>query len=255
MSFDIIEVRHKTGRNRAPASISLRIRKGGDLPACHIGLTRNLSALIALKRGDRMQVLVGTGEHKGLLRLRRDPEKGTAGTRPLGTGAFILNVGHIPHFGLVEVHRHPCEARALDAETLEISLPDWSKLVPAQKPAAPESQQRADPPHNGGIAARPPLKILGAVIDSAPDNESIAFRGKTMELTTVQAAFAVTLVRAKGATIGRDFLRKNLVPGKLLTDSMVDAVAEPGLKQALQAVGLTLRSVKGVGFSVGGLTS
>lgn len=270
MPFEVIETR-RSGKVRAPASMSLRRLKGRGLPLCHIGLCRPVAESINLKRGERVQVQLGTAEHAGLLRLKRDP-KGTAGVRPLGTGAFILNLGHLPQFGEREIERQPCEARAVDGDTLELKIPDWSSIpdqdgdvdddddeekgvteeiappVTARPPVQRPATNAA--PKNGGA---PKLERLGISLDLRAGEEAISFGKKTIDVTKRQAALLSLLLRASPSMIGRDFIGKNALAdvASHMRDASLDMIASE-LKKALPGIGLDLKIIKGAGLALVG---
>ena len=70
MAFDRLEQAVKSGRNGMPASISLRASKSGR-PGCYIGLSVAFSTDLSIKSADRFDLLLGTGDMKGLIRLKR----------------------------------------------------------------------------------------------------------------------------------------------------------------------------------------
>ncbi len=122
MAFDRLETVVKSGRNGMPASVSLRSNKGGR-PGCYIGLSVAFAAELSIKASDKFDLLLGTGDKKGLIRLKRC-ERGIIAPKMLKGGA-IFSCGFIERFGLEPEPKAFCHATAVDADTIDITLPPW----------------------------------------------------------------------------------------------------------------------------------
>lgn len=136
MPFDEID---KLSTTRLPATMSLASARGGARPRCFIGLATEFVKEHRIVVGDRFQVLIGSGEHKGLLRLKRNKAKGIVSPKLLKGGA-TFNLGHLPQLGMESHPRERCDARMVDADTIEVRLPDWVSgarlaLPPPSRPA------------------------------------------------------------------------------------------------------------------------
>ncbi len=90
----------------------------------------------------------------------------------------------------------------------------------------------------------------GVTIDFTEDDESVSFRGKTIEVTTRQAVLLKLLARPMPQPVAESFLIKacwHPVPkdaAAMLRQTVDD------LRSALVAIGLDLRAVKGVGYQI-----
>lgn len=146
MPFDEID---KISTARLPATFSLAIHRGGAKPRAYVGLASEFIAEHRITAKDKFRILLGTGEHTGLLRLRRDKENGIVSPKVLKGGA-TFRLGHIPQLGLEGHPRERCDARMVDADTIEIRLPECvtgqRKLLPASRMVPPEPDE--DPPPN-----------------------------------------------------------------------------------------------------------
>ena len=122
MAFDRLETVVKSGRNGMPASVSLRSNKGAR-PGCYIGLSVAFAGELSIKSADRFDLLLGTGDMKGLIRLKRCAS-GLIAPKMLKGGA-IFSCGFIERFGTEPEPKQFCHAKLVDADTIEIKLPAW----------------------------------------------------------------------------------------------------------------------------------
>ena len=90
----------------------------------------------------------------------------------------------------------------------------------------------------------------GAVeVCTDPENESVTFGGKTMEVSGEQAQFTLLLVRAMPNPVGRDFLEKKLFPGRSGESARagLNVIIGP-TRTALAGIGLDVHTVRSVGI-------
>lgn len=135
MTFDLIEVRVGTGKNGMPASARLTKMRGSRRPACHVSITKEFAAKIEAKGGERFELLIGTGEHRGFLRLRRRAN-GLAIARTMRGGDLHFNLGYIDRYPAEPHDKENCEAEVVDADTIQIVMPAWADDKPSGKPAS-----------------------------------------------------------------------------------------------------------------------
>lgn len=138
MPFDEIE---KISTARLPATFSLAVARGGAKPRAYVGLASDFIEEHGITAKDKFRILLGSGEHKGLLRLKRDKAKGIVSPKVLKGGA-TFRLGHIPQLGSDGHPRERCDARMVDADTIEIRLPDW---VTGMRLALPAPERRPEP--------------------------------------------------------------------------------------------------------------
>lgn len=78
-----------------------------------------------MKQGELFDVLLGTGDQKGLMRLKRS-KTGVAPAMITGKGGAVFRLGFIERFGTESERKQFCSATAMDADTVEIVLPPWA---------------------------------------------------------------------------------------------------------------------------------
>lgn len=140
MPFEVLEARQMSGRNEMPASVSIRAYRGGQRPGTHIGISSDLTRKAKIKKGERFAVLVGAGEHVGLLRLKRDAKNGIVEPRIM-KGGSTFNLGYVEQFGDTPREKQFTKADLIDADTIEVVLPAWDAPKRQQTaPVTPESQ-------------------------------------------------------------------------------------------------------------------
>lgn len=128
MAFDMLEVRERGGRMGMPATVSLINRGKSPRPSCLVGLTAEFAARIAIKRGQTFMALIGTGEHRGLMRLKRTT-KGPLSPRQSKGGSFVFDLGYVERFGTEREPREYVNAEIVDADTIQIVMPKWADEV------------------------------------------------------------------------------------------------------------------------------
>jgi hypothetical protein len=130
MPFDKIEVLVRGRRSGMPASVTLSSIKGSR-PRCIVGLSAAFLADFAIGEKERFAVLLGCGAEKHLLRFKRD-KTGVVAPRMMMTGrAVTFNLGFIERFGTEPEKKQFCQARIVDKDTIEITLPRWSAEIDA----------------------------------------------------------------------------------------------------------------------------
>lgn len=102
--------------------------RGKIAPQFHITFTSWSADQIGLHAGDRVEVLIGDGEHRGLVRLRRDGQgAGFAETVGNGKGKHIrVNLGFQPMFGNEQQLAKSCNWEHVEDGYIEIVLPEWA---------------------------------------------------------------------------------------------------------------------------------
>jgi len=147
------------------ASMSLKSARGG-LPRCVIGLKAHLREAIALTANDRLNLYVGEGDDAGKVRLVR--AKDGAFKPRLVKGGVTINCGYVAALGKDDCEKAACDAQAIDCDTIEIVVPDWS-TADAPKASPGECQPRPI-----AVLPGPPVVDLRA--------ETISYRGVTKEV-------------------------------------------------------------------------
>jgi hypothetical protein len=148
MAFERLEVRAASGKKGMPASMSLSCHGGSSRPAAIVALSGALVGEAGYTSKSRFNVLIGTEDDKGRLRIVAEKD-GIIEARPLKGGAFFLNLGYVPLIGVEPARKRPTEASVISPGTVEVAIPDFDmdedeetrrpKLLPApdlKKPAA-----------------------------------------------------------------------------------------------------------------------
>lgn len=127
MAFDKLEVVVRSGRGGMPVSVTLSTINGG-LPRCLIGMSAVFTAKAEIKANDKFDVLLGAGDQKGLLRLKRS-KQGLVTPKFLKAGSVAFSLGYIERFGSEKEPKAYCNAEVIDSDTIEIVLPPWSEEI------------------------------------------------------------------------------------------------------------------------------
>lgn len=262
MSFELhIPVEKKN----LPVAISLRSRKAGVI--CFLSVSVDaLGKIGGTEKPDKRayDVLIGSGDDAGKMRVQA-AKTGHASYRRM-RNYLIFNLGIVPSLPSRQIDKQRLDAKAIDAATLEIVLPNWDAL-PLQDDE--DEDERADgradvpppsrraivaPPHGAARPAKPAsgaqTEIVrnGITLDVTLDEETITFGKKTMDISTRQAAVAAALLRAMPSNVGREWLCRNVltdIPAHA-RDVSLDMIFRD-LAKACSAVGLELKVTPKVG--------
>lgn len=128
-----------------PASIGTGIKatlRRGKKSAATLMLYINTTRAAALNigDGDGIEVMIGDGEHHGLLRLRKNNSAGIAKAEKRATGKadfFVLKLGHQAAFVDRSEPAAWCQWEMVDDGFVEIVLPKWAdETAPGHRPVA-----------------------------------------------------------------------------------------------------------------------
>lgn len=223
----------------------------------------------ALVVGKDYALQLGEGDDAGKARIVLDKDGRRLGK--LGKDGGRLVFGSIAEIDPGAPQRkQACAWRRVD-DIIEFDLPDWtckSKPAVAERKSLPAPAKVSAPPaaavppvaapekKANGVAADRREVIKGVTVSFAADDgfSSISYGNKRVNVASAEAKLATRLLSGAPNPVGRAFLCKALCPGIRADDAniMLDKDAR-GLKPALEAIGLTLNVVKGVGFAIGGL--
>jgi hypothetical protein len=246
MAFERITL--AAGPRKAPAGLTIT-QRGKAV----VALRKDLVAKAGFKKEMTFAVLLGVDDDHGKLRIVRD-KTGMPCARELEkTGAFFFNLGMIPAIGVTPSKQRPAEARLIE-NGVEIDLPpdDGPKLL---APPAPRKELPQPEVSLGGGARRSDgaegETFNGVTIDLTQDAESVAFKGKAIEVTARQAKFVRLLARPRPSAVGEAFLIGALWDGKppaTAKDQLRTMAAD--LQKGLSPIKLNLCAVKGVGYQL-----
>lgn len=130
-----------------PASVGtglkVTLRRGKNSPAT---MTVSLNASVAkqanIAGGDKLEVMIGDGEHHGLIRLRKNNSVGEAVAVCRDTGKatfYIIKLGHQSAFVDRSEAASWCQFEIVEDGWLEIALPKWADETAPKKKALPVS--------------------------------------------------------------------------------------------------------------------
>lgn len=251
MSWDVIE-RRVAATTTKPASISLHsvMRKGVLIskPMCQVTLRFAVASQLDWKANEPIGVIIGSGEHAGLMRVIRNSPHKVGKCRVLTRGGVSVNLGHIPQFGLEQRAKRSIDAQIIDHDTVEIVLPNWSE---AADDAGEDDEPAVAAPVASAPKPPPTVNVNGVTIVFEDENEHVTFRGQSMEVTARQAKFVAVIARNMPEPCGRTEITNRMwgqqPPGKV--DAVLDQIATD-LINALAPIGLTVTSYRGVGFAL-----
>lgn len=110
------------------------------------------AAALNIGDGDGIEILIGDGEHHGLIRLRKNNSAGIAKAEKRATGKadfFVLKLGHQAAFVDRSEAAAWCQWELVDDGWVEITLPKWAAdTAPGRKAsvAAPVNRMAAVAP-------------------------------------------------------------------------------------------------------------
>lgn len=138
-----------------PASIGTGLKcsmRRGKKSAALMSLSLNASVakLANVGNDDKIEVMIGDGEHHGLIRIRKNNSVGEAVAvgRDTGKGAFFLiKLGHQPAFVDRSEPACWCQFELVEDGWLEVVLPKWAdETAPNRKSPPPAPARPAIPP-------------------------------------------------------------------------------------------------------------
>ncbi|RIK92469.1 MAG: hypothetical protein DCC73_11845 [Proteobacteria bacterium] len=150
MSWTPLSHNRAGAHQRTCVRVALRLR-GKKRLGVIIAMPDLILAHLGWKRGDKVAVQIGGGEHAGLVKLAKSDVGYVIGTS--GTGKHEVKQVVLPAAwaGLPKTPRPACEAaHHFDDDCLIITLPTWAPRAPALAPA-----QTAVVTEKTPVAARP----------------------------------------------------------------------------------------------------
>lgn len=151
MAFEEITVEKTSGP--AHTGVGAGLAKVRGAPAkLQITLRRQVVETMGFKTTDRFVVLLGTDEHHGLIRIRKDKNGHIRLKERNGARESIwwqFNLGHRGEFVDRSEKARPCQWEKIDLTTIEVVLPAWtdatrpkSRTSVSATPPAVAAQQR-----------------------------------------------------------------------------------------------------------------
>ncbi|MCP1832800.1 hypothetical protein [Bradyrhizobium sp. USDA 4545] len=232
-------------QGKAKASAGVTITQTGKTV---IAVRKDLVAQAGFKAGASYNVLLGTDDDHGKVRIMLD-KAGVPCARELKrTGAFFFNLGPVPAIGTTPTHQRPTEARLVEGG-IEVDIPpdNGPKLLPAPKKTAAAEQAPA-----AKKASDNEIFLNGITIDQSDGEESITFDGETVAVSPIEAKLVKVLARPRPQVVAEAF-----IIGALWDKGRPPSAADQlrrlctgGLKTSLAKIGLNLNVVKGVGYQL-----
>lgn len=260
MSFERLVGPVRSGKLGMPASMRL---KGKVRPQCVIGLTAAFVAEAQLDPKGAYVVLVGTGDNAGQVRIEEATDGGFRPT-PARGGSLTFKLGHVALLGSVEHAKQPTHARVIATGSIEIDVPQWPVVQDDDESAENAAQSQRTPAKPAVVKppathAQPPTQVngddrhvlaCGVTVSTDKGSESVAFKGKSAEVSANGARLVFMLCRVLGETVGRKHLLE-----KLYGESGADAdrrlsTLTSDLIMPMAKIGLTLRVIRGVGLQL-----
>jgi DNA-binding winged helix-turn-helix (wHTH) protein len=238
----------KNVRAKLPAAMTLACRIGSTQASTIISMRHELVAEAAFSEQSKFDVLVGTGTDSGKLRLV-DTSDGIVPIRSLKrTNAWFVDLGVIAAIGTERRKRQPTDARVISAGTVEIDIPNFS-ADDGEEQGAPAPVAPKKPAAGNSSASMETLN--GISIDFARNNESVTFKGNTVEVTTRQAKLTRLLARPRPAPVDESFLIAKLWDNRPPTNAHAQLRTMcSDLQKGFSPIGLNLNLVKGAGYQL-----
>ena len=130
---------------------------------------------LGLVDGDKLEVLIGSGEHHGLLRIRKNASVGEAviaHRKALKGGYFALDLGHQPAFVDRSEAGRWCQFETVEDGFVEIVLPRWAdETGPAKQKIASAPVAPARPvgrPPNAEVKHQPARSVTSNLMGDPP---------------------------------------------------------------------------------------
>lgn len=132
---------------------------------------------LGLGDGDKIEVLIGSGEHHGLIRIRKNASVGEAvlnHRKALKGGYFSLDLGHQPAFVDRSEAGRWCQFETLEDGFVEIVLPRWAdETGPTRLKMATAPVAALRPPVDQAIAKSiakpaPPRTVTSSLMGDPP---------------------------------------------------------------------------------------
>lgn len=210
----------------------------------------NPADALLVRGGDRpAAVRISATSGDDLLKLLDDANRGIAVAAVASTSA-VEAPGDKPALPKPKTKGRPRARPASAAEPASESGPKRpaAAAAPAPKPAAPQPPAR--PPH-AGEKVEVQNATAGLLVRLAPDEESITFRGREMELTARQARLAAILTPAAPQPVDRQFIIGRMWAGQpIATADVVLAQVCSELRAAVGSIGLDVIATRGVGIAL-----
>lgn len=131
--------------------------------------------------GDGIEVLLGEGEHHGLMRLRKNASTAQVHVKERSAvrgGSFLqLSLGHQPAFVDRSEAAAWCQWEKVDEGWIEVVLPKWAdETAPNRKQSVAAPTKSAEEVRRG--PGRPPVKNVTASLmgDPSPDRKAMLQR-------------------------------------------------------------------------------
>jgi hypothetical protein len=150
MAFEEVDI--VEGASSEKTGVSVGLVKMRSAPAkLRVIIREETFAEMGFALADRFKLLLGSGEHHGIIRLRKD-KSGTAKASERsftgGVTAYMINLQHRAEFVDRTERAVPCQWEKIDLTTVEIILPRWADetgpKARARVPAKPSAMLAAE---------------------------------------------------------------------------------------------------------------
>lgn len=133
MSFEEIKSIELPTSTGTLTGVAASLQKSGIAKAkLRISLTSDVMSKMNFLPSNPLKVLMGTGEHSGIVRLmaaQDGPARFVERKFIKSNVRYIVMLGHCPQVADVKADATPCLWEKVDGDTLEITLPSWSRKV------------------------------------------------------------------------------------------------------------------------------
>jgi hypothetical protein len=158
MAFERAKIEIKPASVGTGIKVTLGKVRGADAKM-KFSFSASVAKTLGWADGDKIEVMIGNGEHHGLLRMRKNASVGEAvltHRNALKGGYFALGLGHQPMFVDRSEPGRWCQFEIVEDGFVEIVLPKWADET------GPTKQKIAVSPLPNPLASKPPVQTAPA---------------------------------------------------------------------------------------------
>lgn len=157
MGFERAKIITKASSTGTGIKVSLaKVR--GNTAKMKFSFSETVAKTLGWGKGDKLEVLIGNGEHHGIIRLRKNNSVGDGELihrKAIKGDYFQMALGHQPMFVDRTEASKWCNFEKIEDGYVEIVLPRWAdETAPAKKPASqPIMAKSVQPPRGSSVTS------------------------------------------------------------------------------------------------------
>lgn len=169
-------------KQTAGTGVTAALRKGKNTPAkMNFTIRADVCDGFGWAEGDKLEAMIGEGEHHGLIRFRKNNSVGTVDvckrSAAGGSHFFTLTLGHLPSYIDRNETKRWINAEAVEEGWVEFVLPSWADETSPRRTAPPQQKTVAANGMSKAIAdaatfQRPRRDVTPGIMGDPPANRS-----------------------------------------------------------------------------------